>query len=213
MRFVLALLLPLSGCTYGPPHHYAKLENAAGRINTHTIAVALSCQRLREPTGLSTFPDGGSPRILEQAALIYVCDVDQPSTKLLARIVAPRGMEGAFEPWILGWVRDDIFVGLTGYRHSSLRGSVGPLIKQTYRVGLDGTCQTVEGPPDSLKQTPNLGIPMKGETNFMRLSKGAFDIGVRLEDGGPYTPLFEVNQAKCTLDAVSPSKAAPETGR
>jgi len=144
--------------------------------------------------------------VLEQAALIYVCDVDAPSTKLLARIGAPREMESAFEPWILGWVGDGIFVGLTGYRHSSLHGSVGPLNKRMYRVGLDGTCQTVENPPDSLNQTPNLGIPMKGERNFMRLSKGAFNIGVRLEDGGPYTPLFEVNQAKCTLDLVPLSR-------
>jgi hypothetical protein len=178
------------------------LENAAGRINTHTLAVALRCQRLREPTGFSKFPDGGSPRILEQAALIYVCDVDAPSTKLLARIVAPREMESAFEPWILGWVGDDILVGLTGYRYSILHGSVGPLNKRTYRIGLDGTWRTVESLPDSLNQTPNLGIPMEGERNFMRLSKGAFNIGVRLEAGGPYRPLFEVNQAKCTLDPV-----------
>src|SRR5262245_34425485 len=108
----------LSGCTYGPVQERARVWTIEERFNTHTFAVDLDWERYRDPTGVSRFPDGGSPRTLQEDALFYVCDVDSHFARLLARIPRTRDMESGFNGWILGWGDDCLYASVSGQRHS-----------------------------------------------------------------------------------------------
>lgn len=199
---IILIFFLIQGCTYGPPQERVKIENGSARFNTYTAAVVLNHWRELAPTGLSTFPDGGAPKILEQAALVYLCDIDTAKTKLLAKIIAPDDVRIGFTPWIIGWADDYFYVALTGRSGTKLRDFKRVRITHFYRIALDGTYQEVETRPSNLSQLPNSTNQIKGEKNFMRISYGYSDIAVRLKDEGPYRKMFEVNQAKGTLDSV-----------
>jgi hypothetical protein len=172
----VALIVACSGCTYGPVQETARAWTAEERLNAHQFAVVVSWQRFRDPTGLSRFPDGGSRRILEEAALFYVCDVDSVSARPLARIERPQGMESGFESSILGWDGDVFYAVLTGRRYSWRRGAVGPMNRRYYR-----------------HREPESGVLLPGETRFLRVSTGPDGIDVRLNERGSYVRMFRVN--------------------
>jgi hypothetical protein len=188
----LVLLAMSSSCTYGPAQDAARTWAAEERFNTHTFAVVVDWQRYQDPTGLSQFPDGGSRRVLEEAAVFYVCDADSVSARPLVRIVRPEGMESAFEGWILGWDGNAFYAVLSGRRHSWRRGSVGPVNRRYYRITLDGTFAKLERPPESLKREPETGVALPGETRFLRVSTGPDGIDVRLNERGSYVRMFRV---------------------
>jgi hypothetical protein len=196
----LALVASAPACTYGPIQQQTRIENADERFNTHTFAVALNSMRFRRPTGLSTFPDGGSPIVLAQAALVYVCDVDSSSARMLARIPMPRVMESGFTPWIAGWGNDCVYVKLTGHRHSWRSGAVGDLNTWFYRIGLDGSSRRLEAYPDSVRLGVETGIYLPGETTFLRVSARYNSIDVYLQPGEVRRGAFVVRQDRGILE-------------
>ena len=196
----LALIALAPACTYGPVQERTRIENARERFNSHSFAVALNWQRFRAPTGLSKFPDGGTPLVLGQAALFYACDVDSSRARLLARITRPKGMESGFEPWVMGWGSDCLYVKLTGRRYSWRHGAVGDLNMRFYRVGLDGTCAQVPGIPDLVGPNGRSWSPMRGETTYLRVSAGYDSIDVYLEERQGRRGAFIVNQARGILE-------------
>jgi len=198
----LVFIASLPACTYGPVREVTRIENADERFNTRTFAVALNWQRFRDPTGLSQFPDGGSRRVLEQAALFYLCDAESSSARLLARIPRPKGMESGFSPWIIGWGDDCIYVKVTGRRYSWRRGAVGGLNLWHYRIGLDGSYARITDLPDSVRLGTETGIYLPGERTFLRVGAATDSIDVTLEPGEPRRRAFGVNQARGTLEPV-----------
>jgi hypothetical protein len=189
----VALIVACSGCTYGPVQETARAWTAEERLNAHQFAVVVSWQRFRDPTGLSRFSDGGSRRILEEAALFYVCDVDSVSARPLARVERPQGMESGFESSILGWDGNVFYAVLTGRRYSWRRGAVGPMNRRYYRIGSYGTSTEVDHAPESLHREPESGVLLPGETRFLRVSTGPDGIDVRLNERGSYVRMFRVN--------------------
>ena len=190
----------ISACTYGPVQESVRITNVAARFNTYTAAVAIDYQRFREPTGLSKFPDGCSPRILERATLVYFCDIQNASTKLLAKIEMPSDIQYGFQPWIIGWAEGNVYVRLNGYPGTDLRDYQQGPKSHIFQVALNGKYQKVEQSPSVLEQKPNNGIPVEGETRFMRISHDAFDIKIRTEEGGTFRKKFQIDQTKCTLE-------------
>ena len=197
----LVFIAWIPACTYGPVREVTRIENADERFNTRTFAVALNWQRFRDPTGLSRFPDGGTRRVLEQAALFYVCDADSSSARLLARIPRPKEMEVGFSPWIVGWGNDCVYAKLTGHRHSARRGTVGGLNLWLYRIGLDGSYARITELPDSVRLGTETGIYLPGETTFLRVGTASDSIDVTLEPGARRRA-FRVDQVRGTLEPV-----------
>jgi len=205
IRAILALaaIALAPGCTYGPVQEHTRIENVRTRFNTHQFAAALNWQRIREPTGLSRFPDGGSPIVLAEAALVYVCDADSSSTRLLAKIPRTMDMESGFTPWIMGWGDNCVYVKTTGHRYSWRRGAVGDLNLWLYRVGVDGSCVRISALPDLAQGGTAIGIYAPGERTFLRVSPSSYDIDVALEPMEYRKKAFVVDQARGTLGAYS----------
>lgn len=196
----LALLAAIPGCTYGPVQEHTRIENADERFNTRTFAVALNWQRFRDPTGLSRFPDGGSRRVLNQAALFYVCDAESSSARLLAIVPRPKEMQSGFTPWIVGWGDDCFYAKVTGRRYSGRRGAVGDVNLWHFRIGLDGACTQIDTLPDSVRLGTETGIYLPGEKTFLRVGTVSDSIEVTLEPGGIRRRAFGVNQARASLE-------------
>ena len=195
----------IPACTYGPIQEHTRIENLRERFNTHMFAAALHWQRFREPTGLSQFPDGGIRMVLRQAALIYVCDADSSTARLLARIPAPRNMEDGFTPWIVGWGNAELYVSLTGYPMSWIPGASAPSRRKLlYRIGLDGSCVRISALPDLAQHGTAIGIYAPGETMFLRASPSSYDIDVALEPMNYRKGAFTVDQARGTLEPTPP---------
>lgn len=203
---VLSLIALIPACTYGPVQEHVWIENADEHFNTHTFAVALNWRRFRAPTGLSTFPDGGTTQVLAQAALLYVCDVDSSHARMLARIDRPKELESGFQPWVMGWGSDCFYVKLTGRRYSSRRGAVGDLNTRYYRIGLDGSCARIDGIPDSVRLGTETGTYLPGEVTYLRVSAGYDSIDVFLQPGENRKGLFVLNQARSILEPASPRR-------
>lgn len=163
------------------------------RFNTHVLAVALNWTRYRDPTGLSAFPDGGSPRVLVEEARFFVCDADSHTARLVARIPKSRDMESGFSGWIAGWGPDCFYATVSGRRYSWRHGAVGPVNRRFYRVGLDGAISRLDRVPDGVQRQPETGIKLAGETTFLRASANSTRIDLRLAEGGSYVAWFEVH--------------------
>jgi hypothetical protein len=183
----------LTGCTYGPVQERASVWVTEPRFNTRTFAVALEWERYRNPTGLSQFPDGGSPLSLREEARFFVCDLDSRSVRLLAAFPKTKEMESGFQGWIEGWDGDAVYVTLTGRRYSWREGAVGPVNRVRYRLSLDGSRTRVESAPPTVHREPMTGTSLPGETTFLRVGTYRSTITVRLTELGPFVPIFEVN--------------------
>ncbi len=66
-----------AACTYGPPVRSLRLTSAVAKPDSHIFALAVHDRHWRWPTGLARFPDGGTPRMLEESAVVHVCDADE----------------------------------------------------------------------------------------------------------------------------------------
>jgi hypothetical protein len=194
VKRILALgCVLLTGCTYGPVRERASVWVTEPRFNTRTFAVALDWKRYRDPTGLSRLPDGGAPASLREEARFFVCDLDSRSVRLLAAFPKTKEMESGFQGWIEGWDGDAVYVTLTGRRTSWRQGAVGPLNRERYRLGLDGSRTRVESVPTTVHRGPMTGTSLPGETTFLRVGTYRNTITVRLTERGPFVPIFEVN--------------------
>lgn len=194
LTFVWALCQ--TACTYGPAQHRVWIKQAEGRPETRTFAAIVQSQVRREATGLAAFPDGGSPRIADQAVTIYVADVDQRTVRRIGRIPVPSEVDRAFEPFLLGWKGAALYLQFSGCpRHSSeCWGQLTRLI--FYRVGEDGAIVRVDSVPRPLEREPGMGARAPGERVYMRISAWYDSVSVRTEDEGPFTVRFVLNRER-----------------
>lgn len=115
MRAWIAIVAAVLGaCTYGPPVEQRAIINVAVQPGTTTAAVMVRYQKLQPPTGLTAFPDGGVPRMLEQRAELYVIDLGTGRVLGHSSRPAPDDRRVSFEPWVLGWEDGHIDVQATG---------------------------------------------------------------------------------------------------
>lgn len=110
--FVIAVLL--AGCTYEPVKERAEIINGWISTDSSTLYTAIRKSSIREPTGLSTFPDGGSSLKLSQEVRIFRSDLVKGSTTLLKVFPAPDTVWESFEPRIWSISQEGVCVLLTG---------------------------------------------------------------------------------------------------
>jgi hypothetical protein len=130
----LLAVLMLAGCGYGPPVYQGKIDSAA-LLGDGRVAIGYSQLVWRPPTGLATFPDGGSAQILHNEALVALVDPDG-RTREIARyendmLLGKGGIR-------IDWFEADpghLYVTRSGQLTSSL-----PLrwLHEIHRIDLDG---------------------------------------------------------------------------
>ena len=118
---VAVTLAPLVSCTYGPSTRQAMITNVALRPGTTDFVAAVHVRIFRPPTGLAAFPDGGTPKTLQEYGLFYLCDSQGRTARLLGRLDRPSEFISGSEPWAIGWQADTLYVKFTGQTGTTVR--------------------------------------------------------------------------------------------
>ena len=126
------------------------MANHARRAGSDSVALAVYVARLRRPTWLAAFPDGGRPLVEDEYGLFYFCvaaPTDPVSLRRLAALPRPPEMATGFTPWVARWEGPAAFA-------ASLRGYAAPEDRPSafrvhwLRVTLAGdVVPQVAGPP------------------------------------------------------------------
>lgn len=125
----LVALVTQAACGWGPVMHitggYAYSSDEAGM----RTAIVTSYMQYEAPTGLRAFPDGGTPRIRLQGALVYYCDATAQVWRYVGTVEEPD-MDTNDPFRIVAWDR-------LGFTLGVMVRAPGPLFALT-RVHLDG---------------------------------------------------------------------------
>ena len=105
----------LVACTYGPPRTDVRITNHALAPTGPGAAFAVYAIRYRPPTGISTFPDGGTPLVLAEGAAVYTCDTLTRAVHQVWRAPRPAAIRSGFTPWLGPWTAAGIFASVRGY--------------------------------------------------------------------------------------------------
>ncbi|MDH3455387.1 MAG: hypothetical protein OER90_00980 [Gemmatimonadota bacterium] len=144
---VISILLGMSvpACTYGPPELQITIANHVARRTDQQFAFAVRFTWVRRPTGLSTFPDGGRWRTLNEAGAVYICDTLSLDVKRLWHADRPAEIRSAFEPWMGPWTEDGVYFSLRGYRRPGPDRST--LVRHDYLIDSAGRANAVADEP------------------------------------------------------------------
>ena len=177
---VLAVFM-LAACSYGPERTALRQGNVVAKPQSHQLAVSLEYWRVREPTGfLSTFPDGGKPKVLHREARVYLCDLDRGTVELVAAIPDFGGIPHPKSAWIAGWQADALYFSLFGYGKDRQGGDdLSDERRLFFRIAPDGRVSEVGEFPPGLEQAGNSG-PVESPP-FLRWSAGHLDIEIAID--------------------------------
>jgi hypothetical protein len=161
-RFGLILLL---GCTYGPEEHQRTISATTIDPRLTTIGVLVMHSSVRQPSGISTFPDGGAAKRVYRDVTLYFADVFTATVREVATIAVPASMQASVGTGFLGWSADTAYFEL---------GSCGPndgcttaAIRTVYRAPVTGGVQAVAAAPSGLTSIPNT-VTAWGDTVSLR---------------------------------------------
>ncbi|HZW19265.1 MAG TPA: hypothetical protein VFF71_10715 [Luteimonas sp.] len=195
---LMAALLVLASCTYGEQTRVLTFKYAIADDDSKVAILAMRYV-LHRPTGIAAFPDGGSPKVTDQAVEVYV--VDPVSRKILYRhAVGPPGERGmvGLTAWLSGWQADAVYVKLTGCEPgflTSYRGC-GDERRRTlaYRVSGDAV-EPVAWPAPAPRPNTRFGRAVApGASSKPRAYLVSDDEGVWIRHGmqGPREPLLAI---------------------
>jgi hypothetical protein len=190
----IAGVLATSACTYGPAQHRVQIEQAQVRPETRTFAAIVSSEVRREATGLAAFPDGGSPKIRDQAVTVYLGDADQHIVRRVGQILIPPEIEEYPSPYLRGWQGSSLYFTVSGCPQRGAECGEKTRRQISYRVDEDGTMTRVDAMPQHLERQPNMGARAPGERVYMRINATFDTVYVRTVDDGPFVPLFALNR-------------------
>ena len=178
---VVAAVLMLAACSYGPERTVLRQGNVVAKPESHQLAVSLEYQRAREPTGfLSTFPDGGKPRVISREARVYLCDLERGTVELVAAIPEFGGIPQPKSVWIAGWQADALFFSLFGYGKDRQGGDdLSDERRLFFRIDPGGRVREVGELPPGLEQAGNSG-PVESPP-FLRWSVGHLDVEIAID--------------------------------
>ncbi len=186
---VLVLLaLLLSGCMRGAPEHWALVESLAPRPESWQAAVGVRHMVVREPRGILRFPDGGSPRILEQELRVFVVDARDRSVVRRVVLPAPDALRSSFRGTLLGWRGDTLLVVLSGCPERECHG--GRVERRVLALLPDGAVHDAGADPGPLDPVPGSMAPLPGESHPVRYSTDGSTVRVWWEDA--FVPLFRL---------------------
>jgi hypothetical protein len=104
----------MAGCTYGPVQERAEIINGMISTDSSALYVAVRKSSSRQPTGVSKFPDGGSPLVISQELRIFRCELRTSVTTLAKALPTPDTVWVHFEPRIWSVAQEGVYVLLTG---------------------------------------------------------------------------------------------------
>ena len=115
----IVILLLTNACTYGPPRLAVRITNHTMSPTAPVTAFAVHASWLRDPTGLSAFPDGGRARVLAEAAALYTRDTLPGTVQRVWRGDRPPEIRSGFTPWLGPWSTEGLYFSLSGYTTST----------------------------------------------------------------------------------------------
>lgn len=136
----VVILLLVNACTYGPPRLVIQITNHTMSPTAPVAAFAVHASWIRDPTGLSAFPDGGSPRFLADAAALYTCDTLARTVRRVWRGDRPPEIRSGFTPWLGPWSTEGLYFSLSGYSTSTTVTS--SFRRSVFRLTPDGRVET-----------------------------------------------------------------------
>ncbi|OVE76032.1 hypothetical protein BVX97_02530 [bacterium E08(2017)] len=195
----------MTSCTYGPAQTRSQIHNVRAKPDSHTIAVSVSYSHFRDATGINAFPNGGVPKVLDEEARIYVCDVHTREVRKVAAISPPERVRLGWSPWVLGWVDDSLFFQLSGQSGTSLKDiqNSSPVY---YSVTSDGKVTEGVALPENVSFQSNSGPLPEG--SFVRISRNSETIGIRTEQMSDLMPTFMIDSTEAELVPVTAQKPA-----
>lgn len=177
----MPLVLFASACTHGPERMEVSLDNAVAKPGSHQFAFSVKYTRLREPTGINTFPNGGVPKVLYREARVYLCDLDRGTVDLVAKVPGFAGIPQPKAVWVEGWRDEALYFSLRGYGAGRRGGDDrSDPRKLLYRVATLGEPVRLERLPENLESARNTG-PV-GDPPFLRLSRGHLDVEIAVDE-------------------------------
>jgi hypothetical protein len=191
----ITLCLALTGCYYSAPRWQHQIESGIPLPNTALAAIAVKSESLRWPEGfIAQFPDGGSAKVVERRASIYIVDTATRSQKLIGTLFPAPDIRSGFSVRMLGWSTDGSECYAEIFGHSGATSDT-PIARQIYRIDVSGQISPSEipSPPDRMVS------PKNGEFDAKRrLHIWATDVSIQTwtPDGAPTAVLF-------TLDPTS----------
>jgi hypothetical protein len=194
-HFAIALCVALAGCTYSAPRWQHQIESGIPLPGSALAAIAVKSESLRWPEGfIAQFPDGGSAKVVERRASIYIVDTETSSQRLIGTIRPAPEIRTGFGVRLLGWSTDGSECYVEVFGHSGVTSDT-PVARQVYRLGATGQTgpREIPSPPDTMVS------PRNGEFDTKRrLHIWATDVSVQTwtPEGAPTALLF-------TLDPVS----------
>ena len=200
--FLLCSML-LSSCTYGPPRIDTSIENVRAQPGAHIVAVSVKYRQFREPTGINTFPNGGVPRVLDEKAKIYLCNLDTLEVNRVVSMSPTGSMNTSWQPWVLGWVNGSLYFKLTGQSGTTLK-DIQNRKTLIYKVSLDGKLSEVKEVPDDIAFQHNTGPLPQGV--FVRVSKGHNHINLKTEMLKEWQTMFKTDNTEGELIPVRKSQ-------
>lgn len=177
-------------CSYGPPKVHVGITNCRAKPGSHVIAIAIDYRRVREPTGLNRFPDGGRAKVLEEEVRVYVYDATTGALGRVATLPHPSAMSTSCEPWILGWHGGMLHFKLSGQSGTSV-ADIENLVTVVYRVESDGEVNLLNDAPVGIEAQRNTGPFPKGP--YIRVSHGHDSIDIRTETDGDWRRVLNVD--------------------
>ena len=196
--FLLGSML-LTACTYGPPRINMSIENVRAQPGSHIVAVSVKYQQFRKPTGINTFPNGGVPRMLDEQARIYLCDLDSLEVKRVVSMSPGDGMKTSWQPWVLGWANGDLYFKLTGRAGTTFK-DIENSNTVLYKISMDGKLSGVQAVPDGIAFQHNSGPLPQGV--YVRVSKGHDHINFKTELFKEWQTMFKTDNTEGELVPV-----------
>jgi hypothetical protein len=187
-----ALLLGLAACTYGAPEERATVSQVVRLGDSHRAVALIRRDTFRRPTGLNAFPDGGRWAFLQRQASQVLLDVESGRAVLLATQEAADSLWESFDAHISGVSADSVlYLSLTGCDRN---GECYPELmnRELLRVSIRGDVRAADAVPADAALPGTMLARGRDEEYHVRFLTTHDTIAVRLEDDGPYRPMFRV---------------------
>jgi hypothetical protein len=183
---ILLASCTLAACTYGPTETHRRVQNVALKADGTRVAVLVKIESYRPATGLAAFPDGGVPKMLLQAAHLYVVNVVSPVVEQRIPVKAPRQHRNSFNPWLIGWDGDSVYMQITGCAGEPGDECWGPLVTRTILKLQQG------GDLVPASDVPLLRLADRAERSngYIEVHKENYGVSVVTRKGGSRVPLL-----------------------
>jgi hypothetical protein len=194
-HLAICFSIALAGCSYSAPRWQHRIDSGIPLPGTTLAAIAVKSESLRWPEGfIAQFPDGGSAKVVERRASIYLIDTEGRTNRLVGTLVPGPEIHSEFNVRLLGWSPDgaQCYAQLFGHRGAT---SDTPDARQLFRIGVSSNIgvQQISSPPETMVS------PKNGEFDAKRqLHIWPTDISLQIwtPGGAPTKVLF-------TLDPTS----------